>query len=187
MRATAVVLADSAKGPEAETRCRDFERLWDQHRERVWRLVARLSGNLEAADDLTQEVGLRALQAFTSFRSESAFFTWLYRIAVHVVIRWRDGNRETPLTLDSPAAGDVAADAISSPEFQAANDALRTAVWDAMERLPEELRVTLILRVFEDLSYREIARILEIPVGTVMSRLHAARRRMREELKDHEM
>ncbi len=89
--------------------------------------------------------------------------------------------------LDDPGIQGMTTNAALSPEAVALRADLRPIVRNALERLPEELRTTLILQVYEDLKYREIATILEIPIGTVMSRLHAARARLREELKDHEL
>ena len=67
-----------------------FSRLWDKERERVWRLIVALSGSRDEADDLTQEVGLRALEGFGRFRGLSSYSTWLHRIAVNVVLRHRE-------------------------------------------------------------------------------------------------
>jgi RNA polymerase sigma-70 factor (ECF subfamily) len=163
-----------------------FDRLWQQHRPRIWRLVARLAGSADLADDLTQEVSLRAFQAFGGFRGEADAFTWLYRIAVNVVNRHREGRREL-LPLDAPEVAELPADAACGPEHLALQADRRAAVWSAIERLPEELRTTLVLQVYEALKYREVAAILNVPVGTVKSRLNHAMRRLREEFKDHEL
>src|SRR5712692_5376768 len=164
----------------------NFERLWQEHRPRLWRLVARLAGSADLADDLTQEVSVRAFQAFGDFRGEAGVFTWLYRIAVNVVNRHREGRREL-LPLDAPEVAELPADAACGPEHLALQADRRAAVWSAIERLPEELRTTLVLQVYEALKYREVAAILKVPVGTVKSRLNHAMRRLREEFKGHEL
>jgi RNA polymerase sigma-70 factor, ECF subfamily len=163
-----------------------FEQLWQEHRPRIWRLVARLAGSTDLADDLTQEVSLRAFQAFGSFRGEAGAFTWLYRIAVNVVNRHRERRREL-LPLDAPEVAQLPADTACGPEPLALQADRRAAVWSAIERLPEEMRTTLVLQVYEQLKYREVAAILNVPVGTVKSRLNHAMRRLREEFKDHEL
>src|SRR5438876_5707484 len=163
-----------------------FEQLWQEHRPRRWRLVARLAGGTDPADDLTQEVSLRAFQAFSSFRGEAGRFTWLYRIAVNVVNRHRERRREL-LPLDAPEVAQLPADEACGPETAALQAERRAVVWSAIGRLPEELRTTLVLQVYEELKYREVAAILNVPVGTVKSRLNHAMRRLREEFKDHEL
>jgi RNA polymerase sigma-70 factor (ECF subfamily) len=163
-----------------------FERLWQEHRPRVWRLIARLAGGADLADDLTQEVSLRAFQAFGSFRGEAGAFTWLYRIAVNVVNRHRERRRDL-LPLDAPEVAQLPADTACGPEPMALQADRRAMVWSAIERLPEEMRTTLVLQVYEGLKYREVAAILNVPVGTVKSRLSHAMRRLREEFKDHEL
>lgn len=122
-----------------------FERFWQPYRPRIWRLVARLAGSVDLADDLTQEVGLRAFQAFGMFRGGSAGFTWLYRIAVNVVLRHREQQRAPSLPLDHADAADLPAASHMEPEAAALRGELRERVWAALDRLPEETRVTLIL------------------------------------------
>lgn len=167
---------------EAQERAQ-FARLWERERPRVWRLVARVSGSTDAADDLTQEVGIRALQAFGGFRNAASGATRLHRIAVNVAVRWREQadawNSKTVSTNADTAD-------TNTPERQLfqADAAERTRY--AIDALPEELRIIMVLHAWEGLKYREIAALLEIPQGTVMSRLHAARTRLRRELEDSE-
>ncbi len=158
-----------------------FERFWQPHRPRVWRLVARLAGNLDLADDLTQEVSLRAFQGFGAFRRESSAYTWLYQIAVHVVQRHRE--RRVLELVPWETAAHTPAPSIS-PHEATEQAEIRPLVWAALDRLPDEQRTTLILSVYEELKYREIAAVLGIPLGTVKSRLHTGMARLREELKD---
>ena len=161
-----------------------FQRTWDTHRPRIWRLVARLSGSTDWADDLTQEVGIKAFQAYKDFRKEAQAYSWLYRIAVNVVLRHREGRHET-LSLDALGMETFVFDRVQKDEKAFSDEDLRPLVREALERLPDDQRTTLILFTYEELTYREIARVLEIPVGTVMSRLHTARQRLRQELKNY--
>jgi RNA polymerase sigma-70 factor, ECF subfamily len=147
-----------------------FERLWSAERERVRRLCVRLSGDPEAAEDLTQEVALKAHAALGSFRGSARAATWLHRIAVNVVLRWREQQKPT-LPLDA---------LVERPGPD--SDTLRVRL--AIERLPDDQRTPLVLSALEGWSIKEIAATLEIPQGTVLSRLHRARTRLREELSD---
>ena len=161
-----------------------FERFWQPHRPRVWRLVARLAGRVDLADDLTQEVSLRAFQGFGTFRNGATGTTWLYRIAVNVVLRHRERLRPSFLPLDHAEAAALPAAPHAGPEASALRGELQARVWAALDRLPEDTRAALILQVYEQLKYREIAEVLNIPLGTVKSRLHSGMARLREELKD---
>ena len=150
-----------------------FDRLWSRERERVWRLCVHLSGNRDRADDLTQEVALKAHAAFGTFRGRSSPSTWLYRIAVNAALRERENHR--------PAAG---LDEVSE-RGKADDDTLNVRL--ALDRLPGDQRTALLLSVYEGLTCKEIAAVLEIPVGTVLSRIHRARQRLREELSDEDV
>ena len=155
-----------------------FSRLWEKERERVWRLTVALSGSRDEADDLTQEVGIRALEGYGRFRGAAAPSTWLHRIAVNVTLRHRKRRRES-VALDHEAPTSE-----MGPERRAVHADTLQRTQLAMERLPDELRTPLVLLAWEELSYKEIATLLEIPIGTVMSRLHTARQRLRKELGD---
>lgn len=155
-----------------------FSRLWEQERERVWRLSVALSGSRDEADDLTQEVGVRALEGFSRFRGLSSPSTWLHRITVNVALRHRERRRESAaLDTDAPSGE-------AGPERHAVHADTLQRTQAAIERLPDELRTPLVLVAWEELSYKEIATLMEIPIGTVMSRLHTARQRLRKELGD---
>jgi RNA polymerase sigma-70 factor (ECF subfamily) len=184
-----VVLEDKVTGPPGEdqrhTARRDrFEQAWQEHRPRVALLVARLAGDLDLAEDLTQEVAVRAFQAYPGFRGEAGLYTWLYLIAVNVVNRHRERGRLNLSSLDKSEVAALPADEASDPEAIVVGAELRTRVWAALDRLPDELRITLILQLYEGLKYREIATILEVPIGTVKSRLHNAVQRLKEEFVD---
>ena len=170
----------------AKLRERQFERIWREHQPRIWRLTARLAGNADLADDLTQEVAVRAFQASGGFLGRADIYSWLYRIAVNVVLRSCERKTHPTMPLDSQLAVSAPARA-ASPEAQALDRDIRSRVWNALDRLPEEQRTTLILQVYEGLAYREIASVLDIPIGTVKSRLNAAVARLRKELGSDDM
>jgi RNA polymerase sigma-70 factor, ECF subfamily len=168
-----------------------FEPLVEKYRQRVWRLAYNTLRDREEAWDVAQEAFIRAYQALPSFRGQSAFYTWLYRIVMNVATdRARSrgaqgrafGTERVPeedwdrvLPDDNP--GD------ETPDDAAARREQRQKIVQALDTLPEHHRKIVMLSDLEGLSYREIADTLEIPMGTVMSRLHNARKRLREALR----
>src|SRR5215475_12440446 len=93
-----------------------FEAVWQRHRPRIWRLVARLAADVDVADDLTQEVCLRAFRAFGDFRGQASALTWFSRIAINVVNRHRERANPETLWLDAPDLARAAAEEAKSPE-----------------------------------------------------------------------
>jgi RNA polymerase sigma-70 factor (ECF subfamily) len=168
-----------------------FEPLVEKYRQRVWRLAYNTLRDREEAWDVAQEAFIRAYQALPSFRGQSAFYTWLYRIVMNVAAdRARSrgargrafGTERVPeedwdRVLPDQNPGDEAPDAAAARREQ------RRRIEQALDTLPEHHRKIVVLSDLEGLSYREIADTLEIPMGTVMSRLHNARKRLRDALK----
>lgn len=146
-----------------------FDVLVARYQRSIYRLCYRYVNNHEDANDLTQEVFLRAWRAIGRFRGDSAFSTWLYRIAVNACLNFRavrrPQTRELPETLPDPRPG-------ASDEVERQDDASRVRA--AVSRLPERQRATLILKVFHDLTHEEVASILGSSVGTVKSNLFHA-------------
>ena len=154
-----------------------FDRLVERHQRDVYRLCYRYVGGHEDANDLAQEVFLRAWRSIGRFRGDSAFSTWLYRIAVNACLNHRALKRlptqELTEELPDPARG-----ALSRAE--ADEDARR--VRGAIAQLPERQRATLILKLYHDLSHEEVARALGSSVGTVKSNLFHALANLRRRL-----
>lgn len=161
-----------------------FDAAWQAARPQIWRLTARISGSPDAADDLTQEVGLRALQALPRFRGDSDRRTYLYRIAVNVALRHKENSRRAGATesLDAPDGDAHAPCTADTPLSELLRAERLPRIRAALNALPDDLRTPLVLLVYEEMKYREIAGVLEIPIGTVMSRIHAARQRLRAAL-----
>jgi RNA polymerase sigma-70 factor (ECF subfamily) len=157
--------------PEAQRRA--FER----YRDRVYAVAVRfLKGDEAAAHDVTQEVFVKMFRAAPGFRGEARLSTWLHRIAVNACMDELRRRRRLLFFGDLP-------DAIhptTSPD--GAPSALRTEVVAAVDRLPARMRITVLLRYFEDLPYDEIARALQCTTGTVASRLHRAHAILAREL-----
>jgi RNA polymerase sigma-70 factor, ECF subfamily len=172
----------------------DFEAMALPHLKLLFRLALRLTGDPAAAEDVVQETYLRALQSFESLRDPQRVRPWLCQILSRLVIdRHRAASRETPLDppeeLDRFSLYDQVADEDPFPysddlhgDFlaQFRDDEVR----HALQALPEVYRVPLVLLHVEDLSYRELADMLNCPVGTVMSRLHRGRKALERSLWD---
>ncbi|HXK09004.1 MAG TPA: sigma-70 family RNA polymerase sigma factor [Vicinamibacteria bacterium] len=157
-----------------------FDQLVVRYQRDVYRLCYRYVNNHEDANDLAQEVFLKAWRAIGRFRGESAFSTWLYRIAVNACLNFRALRR--PATQDLPEA---LADPVpgAAARVESADEARR--VREAVRRLPEKQRATLILKIYHELTHEEVAAVLGSTVGTVKANLFHAlgnlRRLMAEE------
>ncbi len=154
--------------------------LYDAHAPRVYRLVYRLCGDDDLAQEFTQEAFIRAFDRLDRFRGESALSTWLHRIAVTVtsngmrkVRRLRD--RESEIDPDFPAGP-------GSDGLHRSEPDLRSRMREAIDALPEIYRTTLIMHDVEGYTHTEIAKILDVPEGTCKSRLSVARAQLRRAL-----
>jgi RNA polymerase sigma-70 factor (ECF subfamily) len=156
-----------------------FDRLVLRYQRDVYRLCYRYVNNHEDANDLAQEVFLKAWRAIPRFRGQSAFSTWLYRIAVNACLNFRALRR--PVTQELP-------EALPDPRLGAAarveSDDEARRVRAAVARLPEKQRATLILKVYHELTHEEVAGILGSSVGTVKANLFHALRNLRRLMAD---
>jgi RNA polymerase sigma-70 factor (ECF subfamily) len=158
-----------------------FRRLVELYMRAVYGLAYRMTGDPDDADDVAQETFVRAWRALDRYDETFSFYTWLRTIATRLVLQERAKRRrrrtESGETFDAAA---VAVPAESTDPLDAlAGEELQRQVSSALQELPEEFRAVLVLRAERDLSYDEIAEILALPAGTVMSRLHRARRLLR--------
>jgi RNA polymerase sigma-70 factor (ECF subfamily) len=161
-----------------------FEPLVERYRERVWRLAYQLLRDREEAWDCAQEAFVRAYHSLPSFRGQSAFYTWLFRITVNVAT---DRQRSRGAQARAFGAERVPEeewkrtmpDRGAHPDQAAAQSEQRERIRQALDALPPKARTIIMLSDVDGLSYREIAEVLGCPIGTVMSRLHNARKRMK--------
>ena len=160
---------------------RAFDLLVLKYQHKIFSLISRYVKDEAEVQDVAQEAFIKAYRALPRFRGDSAFYTWLYRIAVntaknHLVSR----NRRPPgADIDVEDAeffdGDSQLKQIENPENALFGEELKKVVQQALDTLPEDLRVALTLREFDGLSYEDIANVMECPVGTVRSRIFRAR------------
>ncbi|MDQ3812897.1 MAG: sigma-70 family RNA polymerase sigma factor [Armatimonadota bacterium] len=175
-------LAGAARPDESDTaiiaRCQEgsreaFEILLHRYRKRILNLAYSLLHSREDAEDAAQEAFMKAFTAIHTFRSESQFWTWLYRITLNICLH-RKRRARTCESLDDAERNDR----LEQDDVQQQAEA-KLMVESALNELSPPLRVVLILREMHDLSYEDIARILDLPVGTVRSRLFEARRKFK--------
>jgi RNA polymerase sigma-70 factor (ECF subfamily) len=158
-----------------------FDLLFDRYQHKILNLVARYLRDPQDVEDVTQEAFIKAFRALPRFRGDSAFYTWLYRIAIntaknHLVSRSRRPPG-TDVDLDDAEFfdGNDALRESESPESALARDQLSAEIDSAIADLPDDLRSAVTLREFDGLSYEQIAEIMDCPVGTVRSRIFRAR------------
>ncbi|MBA3557809.1 MAG: sigma-70 family RNA polymerase sigma factor [Gemmatimonadaceae bacterium] len=153
--------------------------LYNEHAPRVHRLLFRLTGDVDLAQELTQDTFIRAFGKLDTFRGEAAFSTWLHRIAVTMML---NGVRKIKRFSDREA--DLEEAAGLSTQEQSTEPDLRERLARAIDALPEVLRVTLVMHDVEGFTHGEISGVLGVPDGTCKSRLSAARARLRTALAD---
>ena len=161
-----------------------FETLVRTHEKKIYNLCLRLCGNSDDAADAAQEAFVSAWRALPFFREESNFATWLYRLATNASIDLlrREKRHRAPVSLDDEEQSVDAVDESASPDELYEKKELRAAVLRAMEGLSDEQRRILILRELQQLSYQEIAEIMDMELGTVKTRIHRARKNLRNAL-----
>jgi len=167
-----------------------FELLVMKYQRKLARVIARLVRNAADLDEVTQEAFIKAYRSLPSFRGESAFYTWLYRIAIncaknYLVARKRQLPAVSDFDNNDPEAADASelvADS-NTPETELENRQIVESVNRTLEELPAEIAMAITLREIEGLSYEEIAAIMNCPIGTVRSRIFRGREAIAEQLR----
>ncbi len=166
-----------------------FDLLVLKYQHRIINLVSRFVRDPNDALDVAQEAFLKAYRALPSFRGDSAFYTWMYRIAINtaknylVVQSRRPVEREQDLAESEQIALESALNDIATPEHMLLTDEIGATILKAIEDLPEDLSTAITLREVEGLSYEEIAAVMACPIGTVRSRIFRAREAIDKRLK----
>lgn len=179
------LIADCLRGRTAA-----FGELVRRYQDRLYNTVYRLVDNADDAQDVVQETFLNAYQSLDSFKGDSLFFTWLYRIAVNTAISLKRKHK-VALSIDAGRNGDSHNEPLDASEFSQPGHALERAeqerrIQNALNRLSPEHRAVLILKDMEGQKYAHMAEILQVPIGTIRSRLSRARIELRELLEKEE-
>ena len=171
------------RGKQGDVRA--FEMLVVKYQRRIERLIGRMVRDVDLVPDIAQETFIRAYRAIGQFRGESAFYTWLYRIAVNTAKKALVDLKRDPIVTEAALASRDDDDETSrvenelsdgeTPDAVLASKEIATAVNSAIEALSEDLRQAITLREIEGLSYEEIAELMNCPIGTVRSRIFRAR------------
>ncbi len=169
---------------------RAFDLLVLKYQRKIMRLLSRMIRDPSEIEDVTQEAFIKAYRAIGQFRGESAFYTWLYRIAINTARNWQAANGRRPNTSSVMENEDGETfdgidnlTDISTPESMLASRQIAETVNAAMQALPEELRTAILLREIEGMSYEDIAQSMACPIGTVRSRIFRAREAIAAQLK----
>jgi len=169
---------------------RAFELLVEKYQRKLARLVSRLVRDPGEVEDVTQEAFVKAYRALPSFRGDSAFYTWLYRIGINTAKNYLvamgrrapTSTRVEAVEAEGHEGAELLRD-INTPESLLLTKEIGNTVNAAIEVLPEELRSAIQLRELEGMSYEEIAKLMDCPIGTVRSRIFRAREAIAERLK----
>ena len=177
--------SDSQTDPQLVRKVRNgdraaFDLLVVKYQSRVASIISRYVYDSQEVMDLAQETFVKAYRAIDRFRGDSAFYTWLYRIAVNTAKNYLEARGRRPQGSADAAEAENFDDGsrlrdVASPERLLQREQLQKALTEAIAGLPEELRSAFLLREYDGLSYEDIARILECPIGTVRSRIFRAR------------
>jgi RNA polymerase sigma-70 factor (ECF subfamily) len=167
-----------------------FDLLVLKYQHKVVKLVQRYVRDPSDAEDVAQDAFIKAYKALPRFRGDSAFYTWLYRIAINTAKNALASRKRSPVSLDREYDnGDESQDVVSrlrdpeTPEGLALTEEIRNTVNAAIESLPHDLRTAIVLRELEGMSYEEISQSMDCPVGTVRSRIFRAREAIDRQLK----
>ena len=166
-----------------------FDLLVLKYQQRIVNLVSRFVRNPSDALDVTQEAFLKAYRALPKFRGDSAFYTWMYRIAVNTAKNHLAQQARRPYEAEQDISeveqfqGESALKEQATPENMIMRDQIQDVVIKTIEELPEDLKTAISLRELEGMSYEEIASVMDCPIGTVRSRIFRAREAIDRELK----
>ncbi|MCB1748707.1 MAG: RNA polymerase sigma factor RpoE [Gammaproteobacteria bacterium] len=187
-------MGDSITDNELVTRVQQgdknaFDLLVLKYQHRIVKLVSRYVREPSDALDVTQETFLKAYRALPNFRGDSAFYTWIYRIAINTAKNYLVALSRRPTEVDlenddgEPLDLEGLQKSLDTPEHLLLTEEIRETILDAMRKLPDDLREAIMLREVDGLSYEEIATVMDCPIGTVRSRIFRAREAIDTRLK----
>ena len=169
-----------------------FNKLVDKYHSRIYSLTYQMTSNREDAEDLTQEIFIKAFEALPRFKGRSSFYTWLYRIGINKTINYRKKrNRNRPISIDA-LDQDITYDEVyaeldskDSPLRHIGLNELQVKLNEAMQRLSLKHRTVVVMHDIEGIPHDEIAKIVGVSVGTIRSRLFYARRQLQVDLGEY--
>lgn len=169
-----------------------FNKLVNLYHSRIYTLTYQMTSNREDAEDLTQEIFVKAFEALPRFKGRSSFYTWLYRIGINKTINYRKKrNRNRPLSLDAmeqEVKQDESYHDLSSKDSPLRNlslSELQLKLNEAMQRLSEKQRTVVVMHDMQGMPHDEIAKVVGVSVGTIRSRLFYARRQLQADLGEY--
>ena len=169
-----------------------FDKLVNLYHSRIYTLTYQMTSNREDAEDLTQEIFMKAFEALPRFKGRSSFYTWLYRIGINKTINYRKKrNRNRPLSLDAmeqEVKQDESYHDLSSKDSPLRNlslSELQLKLNEAMQRLSEKQRTVVVMHDMQGMPHDEIAKVVGVSVGTIRSRLFYARRQLQADLGEY--
>jgi len=173
------LVRETLKGNQAS-----FQLLVERYQDRVFALARHYTRNAVEVEDLVQDTFLKAYSRLATFQGQSSFFTWLYRIAVNTILDGMKRRGRSPVrTVEDPEMlATPGPTRISGPSANMEREEIARITHAVLAEMPEIFRTVLVMREFDDLSYQEMADVLEISIGTVESRLFRARARFKEKL-----
>jgi RNA polymerase sigma-70 factor, ECF subfamily len=159
-----------------------FEEAVKKYTPRIYQMIYNMTNNYEITKDLTQDVFTNAWRGFKSFRGDSSIYTWLYRIALNVVFKYRrqQSRKETIISIDDI----VPPETKTNPEKCLVNKNDQQIIKQMLYLLPRKHQEVLVLRYYENFDYSTISQTLKVPIGTVRSRLHRALSKLEELVKE---
>ncbi len=189
MALSETALIDQCRGGNSSA----FEKLVGLYEKKVYNLAFRMVGNHEDASDIAQEAFLKVYTSLDQFRGESSFSTWLYRVVSNACLdelrrraRHKVVSIDTPVSPEDPSPRQIPSND-PEPGHRIEKAEVRESVQQGIKELPDDHRIILVLRDIQGLSYEEIAQILNMPLGTVKSRLNRARLGLRDRLQGMEL
>lgn len=168
---------------------RAFDLLVKKYQHKILHLVGRYVHDSASAQDVAQEAFIKAYRGLRNFRGESAFYTWLYRIAINTAKNYlvTESRRTPDFEVNAEDAehlnGESGLKEYATPERELLSEEIQRQIFKAMDDLPEDLRSAIVLRELEGMSYEEIAQVMECPIGTVRSRIFRAREAIDRQLR----
>jgi len=168
---------------------RSFELLILKYQRRIFNVIYRVVRNEDIVEDLAQETFLNAFNSIKNFKRQSSFYTWIYRVAVNISLNYLSKQKKLKVVDDAVMETESVVDRIAtydmSPEKSLRSKESTSVIFKAIDKLPDDMRIAIMLRDYEGLSYQEVSEVMNCPIGTVRSRIFRGRAILKEMLRDY--